>query len=68
MKYVYTHVHVHTYLHSEEEEEEEENLFILCSLMSVCVCFFKLRGMSIEDKLAMRAYQLSHSDATGTGV
>lgn len=49
----------HRYLH--REEEREKNLFILWSLMCVCVFFFKLRGMSMENKLAMRAYQLSHT-------
>lgn len=73
MNEVYVHTCVHTYLHSKEEKEEEveeekRNLFILRSLMSVCVCFYKLRCMSIENKLAMRAYQLSHTAATGTGV
>lgn len=64
--HTHTHPHVHAYLLTEEEREGKES--VCTRSFDVPACFCKLSGMSVENKLAMRVYQLTHAAATGTGA
>lgn len=63
MKDMYTHIYM--CIHTEGGEGEE---CVCTGIFDVPVCFYKGSSMSTENKLAMRAYQLSRTAATGTGV
>lgn len=65
MKDMYTHIHMCMHIYTLRGEGEE---CVCTGIFDVPVCFYKGRSMSIENKLAMRAYQLSRTAATGTGV